>query len=191
MKLRIALFAATLATVAGCASNPEEGKPSDAMSNLPAWVISPTSETGLSDSACVPYSGTINVDRSEAIVLASEQLAAQLERKVSFLAKSFQSKTKTTDGLNVGTDFNQAGQQLVQQSLTGVKATQMGVYEVSGREQLCVLVEMDEARTRDFYNSMKETSHATLDAQDDSVLYQQFRAYKANQDLEQALQETP
>ena len=67
MNKRIALLAITLAAVAGCASNPEEGKSSGAMSNLPAWVISPTSETGLADSACVQYSGSINVDRSEAI----------------------------------------------------------------------------------------------------------------------------
>lgn len=188
MKFYTALFAAALATIVGCAPHPKEGQPSETMSKLPAWVLSPTSESGLADSACVQFSGSINVDRSEAIVLASEQLAAQLERKVSFLAKSFQSKTQTTQGLNVGTDFSQTGQQLIQQSLTGTKATRMGVYEVAGVEQLCVLMEMDEARTRNFYNSLKETSHANLDAQDDSVLYQQFRAYKANQDLQRALQ---
>lgn len=189
MNKRIALLAITLAAVAGCASNPEEGKSSGAMSNLPAWVISPTSETGLADSACVQYSGSLNVDRSEAITLASEQLAAQLDKKVAFLAKSFQGKTKTTDGLNVGTNFTQTGQQLVNTSLNGAKATQMGVYEVSDVEQLCVLVEMDESRTRDFYSKMKQTSKATLDARDDDVIYEQFRAYKANQELEKALEQ--
>lgn len=188
MKMRTALLVAALATFAGCASNPDAGKSTDALKNLPAWAISPTSETGLADSACVQYSGSLNVDRSEAITLASEQLAAQLEKKVAFLAKSFQSKTKTTDGLNVGTNFTQTGQQLVNTTLNGTKATEMGVFEVSDVEQLCVLVEMDEGRTRDFYNKMKDTSKATLDAQDDGVIYQQFRAYKADQELEQALQ---
>lgn len=189
MNKRITLLAITLAAIAGCASNPEEGKSSGAMSNLPVWVVSPTSETGLADSACVQYSGSINVDRSEAITLANEQLAGQLERKVAFLAKSFQSKTKTSDGLNVGTNFTQTGQQLVNTSLNGAKATQMGVYEVSDVEQLCVMVEMDESRTRDFYSKMKQTSKASLDARDDDVIYEQFRAYKANQDLEQALEQ--
>lgn len=187
MTLRILLLASTVATLAACAGNPA-GNQTGALGDLPSWAISPDSAKGLAESACVQYSGALNVDRSEAITLASEQLAAQLERKVAFLAKSFQSKTKTTDGLNVGTDFTQTGQQLVQQTLTGVKATQMGVYKVSDQEQLCVLVEMDESRTRDFYNTMKETSRASLDARDEGVLYEQFRAYKANQELEQALQ---
>lgn len=187
MKMRTLILALNVTLLAACSSNPA-GNPSGALGNLPEWAVSPSSEKGLADSACVQYSGVLNVDRSEAITLANEQLAAQLERKVAFLGKSFQSKTKTTDGLNVGTNFTQTGQQLVQKTLTGTKATEMGVYEVSGVEQLCVMVEMDEARTRDFYSKMKDASRATLDAQDDGVLYEQFRAYKADQELQKAME---
>lgn len=184
----VRIFAvAMVALISACASNPDKGKPSDALANLPQWAVTPTSETGLADSACVQFSGSMNVDRSEAIVLASEQLAAQIDKKVAFLAKSFQSKTKSTDGLNVGTNFSQTGQQLVKQELQGAKATQVGVFEVSGQDQLCVLVELNGEKTKQFYQAMKNSSRATLDAKDDSVIYEEFRAYKADQELQKAL----
>ncbi|WP_068547690.1 hypothetical protein [Thalassotalea crassostreae] len=183
---KLAISTLLISTIAAC-SNTNSGNDSGALKNLPSWVTTPTSEKGLADSACVQYSGTINVDKSEAVVLASEQLAGQLERKVSFLAKSFQSKTKTTDGLNVGTNFTQSGQQLVQQTLVGTKAIKMGVYEVSDKEQLCVLVELNGDETKEFYAKMKQNSKATLDAQDDSVIYEEFRAYKADQELQKAI----
>jgi hypothetical protein len=186
MTIQLVVSMMMLAVLSACSSNPEQGKSSGALNNLPTWAISPTSEAGLADSACVQFSGSINIDRSEAITLASEQLAAQLEKKVSFLAKSFQSKTKTTDGLNVGSSFSQTGQQLVQNTLNGAKATQMGVYKVAEVEQLCVLVEMNEAKTKAFYNDMKQTSNATLDAKDDDVVYEEFRAYKADLELQKA-----
>lgn len=187
--IKIGCTAVVFTLLTACSANSEKGNPSDALENLPKWVVSPTSETGLADSACVEYSGSLNIDRSQAIVLASEQLAAQLQRKVSFLAKSFQSKTKTTEGLNVGANFTQTGQQLVQQTLVGSKAIETGVYEVSGKEQLCVLVELNEDKTKAFYANMKKASKANLSAQDDGVLYEQFRAYKADQELQKAIQE--
>lgn len=174
-------------SLAACSTFQEEGNSSGALENLPAWAISPESKTGIADSACVRFSGTLNVDKNEAITLASEQLAGQLKRKVAFLAKSFQSKTQSTDGLNVGTNFTQSGQQLIQETLVGLKATDMGVYEVAGREQLCVLVEMNEARTKQFYEQSKRNSKAALNAEDDSVIYEEFRAYKADQALQKAL----
>lgn len=182
--LTIITLAATT-TLLGCSSTPN--KPANALDNLPHWVVNPQLEGGLADAACVPYSGSLNIDRSEAIHYATEQLAAQLERKVSFLAKGFQSKTQTTQGINTGSDFNQSGQQLVQQSLQGVFTKEVGVYELDGKKQLCVLVAMPAEKSEQLYSQLKNTSGAQLNAKDDAVLYQQFRAYKANQELQQQL----
>ena len=175
-----------LGLLSACVSNGETGRRVLALSNVPSWVLNPTSDNGLADSACVLYSGNLNVDRSEAIVLASQQLAAQLERKVAFLAKSFQTKTLATEGLNVGSDFNQTGQQLVQQSLLGAKATKIKVVEIAGKEQLCLLLEMTPNSSQVLYQQLKGVSQVALSSQDDSVIYEQFRLFKANQELQKA-----
>ncbi len=186
--IRLATLVAVALAVAACSNTPDQGSPSGALKNLPQWALSPTSEHGMADSACVQFSGNLNVDRSEAITLANEQLAAQLNRKIAFLAKNFQSKTKSVEGINVGTNFSQTGQQLVQQELSGIKTTQMGVYEVAEREQLCVLVELSQEKVESLYSQLKQTSRATLAASDDSVIFEEFRAYKANKELQSALQ---
>ena len=94
MTIQLVVSMMMLAVLSACSSNPEQGKSSGALNNLPTWAISPTSEAGLADSACVQFSGSINIDRSEAITLASEQLAAQLEKKVSFWRKASSLKPK-------------------------------------------------------------------------------------------------
>jgi len=182
--LKTTLISAGLLTLAACGTVPHE---TGALDGLPKWVTSPEVEGGIAESACVSFSGTMNVDRSEAIHLASEQLAAQLERKTAFLAKSFQSKTKTTEGLNVGTNFTQTGQQLVEQNLSGVKAQEMGVFKVAGTDQLCVMVAIESGKTKTIYQTLKTASKAQLNAKDDGVIYEQFRAYKADQELQKAM----
>lgn len=169
-----------------CASGPQPGESSSAQSKLPHWVLKPEVEGTVAEAACVIASGAFNVDRSEAIHFASEQLAAQMERNVAFLGKGFQSKTRSTQGLNVGTDFNQSGRQLVEQSLSGLKAVETGIYPMNGQDQVCVLVALDRSVSEQFYQQMKTLSGATLSADDDAVLYEQFRAYKADQALQKA-----
>lgn len=174
--------------LAACIGGPQKGNPSESQSNLPHWVLKPEVENTIAEAACVTASGAFNVDRSEAIHFASEQLAAQLERNIAFLAKGFQSRTRTTQGLNVGTDFNQSGRQLVEQSLSGVKAVETGIYPLNGEDQICVLVAIDPTASERLYKQMKSVSGADLSADDDAVLYEQFRAYKADQELQRARQ---
>jgi len=183
LKAALALFAVMLA---GCASGPQQGEASDAQSKLPSWVLVPEVEGSISEASCVSASGAFNVDRSEAIHFASEQLAAQLQRNIAFLAKGFQSKTRSSEGVNVGTDFNQTSRQLVEQSISGIKAVKTGIFEISGVDQVCVLVAISPAASQHVYSTLKEQSGAKLSADDDAVLYEQFRAYKADQALEQA-----
>ena len=103
------------------------------------------------------------------------------------LSKGFKSKTKTTQGINVGSDFNQAGQQLIEQEMVGVKAYKMGIFTINNKNQLCVMVGMPEVNTRNIYQQLKTNSQATINPDDDAVLYQQFKAYQANQSLQQQL----
>lgn len=181
------LIALSVSMLAACSSAPERGNEADALGDLPYWVVSPSIDEGIADVACVESSGSISIDRSEAIHYGAEQLAAQLSRKVASLGKGFQSKTKSKKGINVGSNFTQTGQQLIEQELRGVKAYKMGIYEINDKEQLCVLVGMSPKQTEDLYQQLKQTSRATLSAQDDSVLYEEFKAYKAHKELETRL----
>ncbi|WP_373089712.1 hypothetical protein [Zhongshania sp.] len=181
-KATLALFTVILT---GCASGPQKGEASAAQSKLPSWVLMPEVEDSIAEASCVSASGAFNVDRSEAIHFASEQLAAQLQRNIAFLAKGFQSKTGSSEGVNVGTDFNQTGRQLVEQSISGIKAVETGIYEISGVDHVCVLVAISPAASQHVYSTLKAQSGAKLNADDDAVLYEQFRAYKADQALEQ------
>jgi hypothetical protein len=186
MKIKI-LTLSLLTMLSACSSSPEKTSKANLLSDLPDWILSPNIDNGIADVACVESSGAFSIDRSEAIHYGSEQLAAQLNRKVASLGKGFQSKTKTNKGINVGSNFTQTGQQLIEQELTGVKAHKIGIFEIDNKKQLCVLVGISPEQTKSIYQNLKQNSNADLSAQDDTVLFQEFKAYKAQQDLDKKL----
>lgn len=187
MKFTMTIIATVTLALAGCSTNPNVGNEANALADLPHWMIAPEVEGGIADVACVVSSGSLNIDRSEAVHLATEQLAGQLSRKVASLSKSFQSKTKTPQGLNVGSNFTQTGQQLIEQEMNGVKPLKMGIYTINAQEQLCIMVGMVADKTQSLFQQLKGASKADLDARDESVLYEKFRAYKAGEELQRVL----
>jgi len=152
--------------------------------DLPDWVINPTVEGGIASTECVIYTGDISLDKAEATALGRADIAKQIDVKVKAMDKTYQSKVKTKDGVAAGGVFESVSKQIAQQQLKGARAIKMDLIEIDGKKQWCVMVALDPTLTDRLFNNIVKESGANLDPQDEAVLYQEFKAYKAGQELD-------
>lgn len=152
--------------------------------DLPDWVINPTIEGGIASTECVMYTGDISLDKAEAIALGRASLAKQLEVKVKAMDKTYQRKVKTKDGVSAGGVFESVSKQVAKQHLKGARAIRMDLIEIDEKKQWCVMVALDPGMTEKLFKNLVKDSGANLEPQDESVLYEEFKAYKAQQELD-------
>ncbi|MDY0362736.1 MAG: hypothetical protein RBR08_14895 [Desulforegulaceae bacterium] len=164
----------------GCAEKSVEKAGID----LPGWVLDPTVEGGIASTECVIYTGDISLDKAEAVALARADIAKQIDVKVKAMDKTYQNKVKTKDGVAAGGVFESVSKQIAQQQLKGARAIKMDLIEIDGKKQWCVMVALDPTLTDRLFKNIVKESGANLDPQDEAVLYQEFKAYKAGQELD-------
>ena len=151
------------------------------------WVLSPNIDNGIADTACVPWSGQMTIDKDEATHIARTRLAKQLDVRTAGMSKAFANKTTASGGLNTGTNFENTSRQIFDQSLKGSKATKVGLFTIDKKKQFCVMVELDPDKTKTLYKNIVKASGAQLNAKDDDILFTQFKAKQAQKELDEVL----
>lgn len=176
--------------ISGCAStapNEETNYDKGALENIPSWVLSPSIKNGVAESACVPWSGNITIDRDEASHIARDRLAKQIGLRAAGMTKAFANKTTTSKGLNTGTNFESVSRQIFDQTIVGSKPSKVGLFTIAKKKQFCVLVGMNPEKTKALYKGIVKASGVQLSANDDAILLEQFKAWKAQGELDKAL----
>ncbi|MAZ89285.1 MAG: hypothetical protein CL693_16770 [Cellvibrionaceae bacterium] len=154
---------------------------------LPEWVVMPNIDNGLADSACVPFSGHFTIDRNQATAEARNSLVRQIELKAANMVKTYGHKTDTVSGSNIGANFETSARQIAEATLQGSKAIKTDVFDIDGRKNLCVLVTLEPEKTKAVFANIVKSSGAELASNDERVLYEEFKAFKAQQELIQEL----
>lgn len=166
----------------GCASNGV-----DKAMNLPDWVANPTIEDGIASSTCVQSSGHFNIDRKQAIAEARQGLAQQIQTRVEAMDETYSNSTLTEDGTTAGGVFESVSRQVTNQNLSGAVPERVEMVNLGDTTQLCAMVAMRPDQTRALFDQLVEQSGAKLDAQDERVLFQQFKAEQARDRLDSQL----
>ena len=183
-KITQTMIAISLATLTACASNQDKLQGNI---NLPGWVLMPSVENGLADSACVPWSGHVTIDREQATAMARNSLVRQIEVKAASMTKTHASKTDTTGGTNVSASFETNARQIAEATLKGSKAVRGDLFTIDNKQQFCVMVALNSQQTRQVFDRLVDSSGAQLKANDEQVLYEQFKAMKGQQELKETL----
>ncbi|MHA7589530.1 hypothetical protein [Vibrio harveyi] len=187
MKYQILTAAISAVILSGCAS--QSGSENTAKvetnkgSNVPSWVLSPTSANGFAASNCVTASGNFSVDRNHAISLARNTLAQNLDIKVSVLEKNYQKIDSSVDGQTSGTSFEQIAKQITNTSIQKSQVEQVSLVEIGGVEQICALVVMPKIESEKMFNSAV-TAGTDIDPTDKAALYKEFVSQKTSKELE-------
>lgn len=187
MKKLITITAALVLT-ACAAQQPVSVSSTNALTEedkAPDWVFLPKSDNGLAASACVRWSGAMNVDKAQATATARAELAQQVRLKASVLDKLYSRKTSVHDADSIGGTFEQASQQVASETLTGSSVEEISFAVIDGSKYLCSLVVLE--NTRNAFEGLVEGSQRRLDPMSDEALYEEFRAQKTLDELRQLL----
>ncbi|HLT05765.1 MAG TPA: hypothetical protein VK019_12500 [Pseudomonas sp.] len=175
------LTALTAAVLTGCGSKPAEAP----KSGVPDWVMSPSIEGGIAATDCVTSSGNFSIDRNQATANARAALSKEIETKVAAMDKTYASRTDAAGKTQVGSSFESVSRQVAQQHLIGSRPVKTDYVDMDGKRQLCVMVAIQPEATRALFDSIIQQSKRQLSQQDEDILYQEFRASKAYEELDQ------
>jgi hypothetical protein len=153
--------------------------------SVPSWVLLPVSDKGLASSSCVPWSGSMSVDRAQAIAAARADLSQQIQVKASVMDKLYLRKAQSNDELNIGGTFEQVSKQVAQQSLVGAVPQEVAFAKLDGVKQLCAFVVMN--NTQETFSNLVEQSGKRLEPSSREALYEEFKTQKAMKELEKEL----
>lgn len=188
-QLVTATAAATL--LSACASNapaPQAPVMDAPKVTLPSWVTLPFVEDGFADTQCVENNAGMSVLKNKATALARAEIAKQIDIQVKAMDKTYQNLTEVAGGTSGGGTFESVSKQVTNQKLAGSRAVRMDYVDFPDNTQkVCVMVALNPALTQQLYKEIVQQSGRDLAPDDDRVLFQEFKAYKAQEELEREL----
>ena len=173
----------SMALLSACANQNEINK--GELASVPDWILAPQVEDGIAESACVPWSSNMSIDKDEASHIARDRLAKQVDVRAAGMTKAFADKTTTSAGLNTGTTFVSVSRQIFDQTLHGSTITKAGLFTIDNKKQFCVLLAVSAKKTKALYQGIVSATGKQLSAADNTILFQQFKAWKAQNKLKE------
>lgn len=192
MAVRLLVALGLVSLVSACASTQNQATPvkvNDNFKSIPAWVLNPKPEQGLGAASCVVYSGNLSVDQKLAVSNARVALAQQLQTKVEALEKNYMQRQDLKQENKTGISFEAVSKSITSETLAGSKADQFGIGTINGIDHYCAHVVMDEQQSQLIFNQALNAGNPDLSQTEKDFMYQEFKAHKAEQSLEQALTE--
>ena len=183
---KTAVMMLTALVLGGCASDAEQTRQTT-IGEIPQWVLNPTIKDGLAAAECVSWSGNFTVDREQATAFARANLTKQIALKSAAMDETYARRVDASTGSNVGTSFESTSKQVAEQELRLTRAVKVAPATINDEKQLCVLVTLEPAQTEKLFKKIVASSGTSLSAQDEGVLYEEFKAYKAQQRLKEAV----
>lgn len=151
---------------------------------LPSWILNPVVENGISASDCTPWSGDMGADKAQVTALARAALVKQVKIRVKAMDKTYNRKIKTATGNTAGGTFESVSKQVADESLQGSQVIKIDRVVIDNIKNLCAQVAIDPNVTKNLFNTLITSSGKNLDPQSESVLYEEFKSYKAQEELE-------
>ena len=187
-KLITTALAASL--VVGCASNqPAEEKSSN--SGLPAWVITPSKLAGegaLAATECVPDNASMSILKAKSTALARATLAQQIQVSVQAMDKTYQDLTENGAESGSGSTFSSVSKQVTDQMLQGAIPERVDYIDGRGNKALfCSMVVLAPEQNRKIFENIIEKSSRQMTPNNEALLYQEYRAKRAAEELNETL----
>lgn len=187
LKIKSLLAASVVLALSACSSS-DKGYESAIADDIPQWVLNPSIENGLAASDCIKFSGNLSVDRKAAIANARLALAQQIDVQVQGLEKTYARRTDTNEETITGSNFSSVSKQITNQKLSGAVIKNVDVVKIFDKDHMCALVTLAPAETQALFDEIMGASGREISAQDKGFLYEEFKAFKAEQDLDKALE---
>ena len=114
-------------------------------------------------------------------------LAQQIETRIEGLDKTFANRVDANDKTTVGSTFSSVSKQLTKQTLRGSRVVKADIVDIAGKDYFCALTTLSPELTKTLFQDLVKETKLKIDPQDEQFLYQEFKAFKAEQDLEKEI----
>ena len=186
MSLKLNMLSlSALFLLAACSSSEVE---QTSVGEIPSWILNPEVSDGIAVSECVLFSGNISIDKQQALAIARTSLAQRIETRVSAMDRIYRDKIETASDGESGSTFSSVSKQLTQQTLTGTTSLRTDIVSLAGRDNLCVLLGVGQEETKEIFDELLSRSERQVSAGQKDILYQEFKAQRAGEQLDAELQ---
>ncbi len=188
MKISLQLLTsfAIIAVIGGCNTVADKSSNTN-VSNLPNWVLNPHVTDGIAATDCVKFSGNLSVDKKLATANSRLALAQQIETRVEGLEKTYSERIDSNDDTTVGTTFSSVSKQLTKQKLQGSRLIKSDIINISGKDHFCVMTALEPNQTKSLFDDILKQSKRLVNPADENFLYQEFKADKAEKNLDEEI----
>lgn len=159
-----------------------------AVGQIPTWILNPQVEDGIAVAECVLFSGNLSIDRQQAMANSRTSLAQRIETRVSAMDKVYRDKMEVASGGESGSTFSSISKQITQQTLVGTSPLKTDIVTIAEKDNLCVLVAIGQESTKAIFEQLVEAADRPINAQQKDLLYQEFKAQRAEQQLDLELE---
>jgi len=188
MKVKPLIASVFVAGMLSACSSTSDSTASSSRVNVPDWVLNPVVENGIAAADCIKYSGNISIDQKMAVANARLALAQQIETRIEGLDKTFANRVDANDKTTVGSTFSSVSKQLTKQTLRGSRVVKADIVDIAGKDYFCALTTLSPELTKTLFQDLVKETKQKIDPQDEQFLYQEFKAFKAEQDLEKEIE---
>ena len=187
----LALAGSLLLTACSSAPTKQEVSEMAAQNDpYPEWFYNPVIENGIAAASCVPIPGAnISVAQKQATANGRANLAMQIDTRVRAMDKTYDRVTNTNEGASIGGTFESVSKQVANQNLVGSRAVKFERVIDGDNKMMCALVTLNPESTNNLFKDLVKAAEVNLSSENESVLKEQFLAYKAQQELEKETQE--
>ncbi|NPA39613.1 MAG: hypothetical protein GXO57_04125 [Thermodesulfobacteria bacterium] len=189
-----------LASLSGCGSKPKVKPQQPPVSN----TSSSTSAAVVTfpwDSYCAKFSKMkgliacrcdlaqsleeLNIAKEESIADARSELARILNLRVTTMIKRYRSRTIADEKHAIGSTFEAVAKQVAKEYLKGSKVIDSKTFKTSeGSYMVCSAVALEPETIKNMISEIAKKANLT-NPRDEDILYEEFKAYKAQQELEE------
>ena len=159
------------------------------LEEFPSWVIDPQIDGGIAASECIPYSGNISIDKAQITAQARSTLAKQIQVRVTALDKTYIDRTDAAGKIVTGSSFSSVSKQLANQNLIGTKLIKLSRIAIGEQQNICGMLTLDPERSETVFQQVIEGSQRDISVEDENILYQEFKAHRAQEDLDKLLEQ--
>ena len=187
MKLKPLIASVFVASMLSACSSTSDSSASSSRVNVPDWVLNPIVENGIAAADCIKYSGNISIDQKMAVANSRLALAQQIETRIEGLDKTFSNRVDANEATTVGSTFSSVSKQLTKQTLRGSRVVKADIVDIGGKDYFCALTTLSPELTKTLFQDLVKETKLKIDPKDEQFLYQEFKAFKAEQDLEKEI----
>jgi protein-tyrosine-phosphatase len=188
MKTQKIILTALFVTVISACNSTEKAQTPSPSSNIPSWVLNPVVEDGIAATDCVKYSGHMSIDKKMATANSRLALAQQIDVRVEGLEKTYSNRVDANDDTTAGSSFSSVSKQLTKQKLNGSRVIKSDIVKILGKEHFCVLTTLSPTATSELFEAIIKQSQRMINPKDEKFLYQEFKAQKAEKNLDKAIE---